>query len=90
MVAHLGMVAATAMGGMVSGMMVGDALGAIPMKIAVPATSNSSTPKATANGRPVSKNPSPRQSLFLSAFFVIAAMAILVFGDRFLKDARIG
>lgn len=90
MVAHLGMVAATAMGGAVTGMMVGDTLGAIPTKTAVPASSNSSTPKATADGKPVGSNPTPRQSLWLAAFFVIGAMAVLVFGDRFLKDARIG
>lgn len=90
MVAHLGMVAATTMGGVVTGMMVGDTLGAIPTKTAVPATSNSSSPKATADGKPVSKQSTPRQSLWLSAFFVVGAMAVLVFGDRILKDARIG
>jgi hypothetical protein len=90
MLASMGMTAATTLGGVVTGMMVGDAMGAIPTKVAVPATSNNATPKATANGKPVSSNMSPRQSLWLSAFFVVGAIAVLVFGDRFLKDARIG
>lgn len=86
----MGITAATTLGGVVTGMIVGDTLGAIPSKTTVPATSQASTPKSTASGKPVSKNPTPRQSLWLSAFIVVAAVAALIFGDRFLKDARIG
>lgn len=86
----MGMVAATALGGTVAGMMVGDALGAVPTKVAVPATSNSSKAKATASGAPAGGAPTPRQSLFLSAFIVVGAIGVLLAGSRALKDARIG
>lgn len=80
---------ASLMTGVVSGMIVGDALGAIPGKTTAPATSASSTPRATADGKPVSSTQTPRQSLFLSAVFVVSAIAILLLGSRALKDARI-
>ena len=82
--------AAMSLGGMVTGMYVGDILGAVPTKAAVPATGASATPKATADGTPVSGVQTPRQSLFLAAGYVIAAVVVLLLGSRFLKDARIG
>lgn len=82
--------AAMAFSGVVSGMIVGDTLNAMPTKAAVPATGASSTPKATADGTPVSGAQTPRQSLFLAASYVVVAVFILLAGSRFLKDARIG
>lgn len=82
---------ASTMGGVVTGMIVGDSLGAIPQAAAVPATSSSAAPKVTAEGTPVSgNNVTARQTVFMSAGYVIAAMAILLLGSRFLRDARIG
>jgi len=86
----LGIVAATTLGGVVTGLMVGDALGAVPTRVAVPATSNSAKAKATASGVPVGGAPTPRQSLFLSAFVVVAAVGVLIVGSKVLKDARVG
>lgn len=85
----LGVAAVTALGGAVSGMMVGDALGSIATTAAVPATSNSAKAKATANGQPVNPAPSAKQSLWHSAFIVVAAIAVLLLGSRALRDARI-
>lgn len=90
MVAHLGLTAATTLLGVSTGMIVGDSLGAIPSKAAVPATSNSAVPKATADGTPVNGTPTARQSLFTSALIVLFAIAVLLLGSRALKDARIG
>lgn len=84
------MSAATLLGGTVAGMIVGDSLNAIPQRATVPATSSSSTPKATASGKAVSGDLTPRQNVWGAAFIVLGALALLVFGDRFLKDARIG
>jgi len=86
----IGTTIASAIGGTVMGYAVGDAMGAIPTKVAVPAVSNASTPKATADGKPVGNTQTARQSLFTSALIVVAGVAVLIFGDRFLKDARIG
>lgn len=71
-------------------MIVGDAMGAVPMKATVPATSNSATAKQTADGKPVSSSTTARQSLWMSAFYVVGAIVVLIAGSRFLKDARIG
>lgn len=81
---------ASTLGGTVTGMIVGDAMGAVPQTAAVPATSSSAAPKVTAEGTPVSSNVTARQTVFMSAGYVIAAMAILLLGSRFLRDARIG
>lgn len=78
------------LGGTVTGMMVGDAMGALPQRATVPATSNSSTAKQDGNGKPLSKTPTAKQSLWLSAFYVVGAIGILLLGSRALQDARIG
>lgn len=71
------------------GIAVGDMLGAVATTSAVPATSSSSKPsKATADGTPVGAQ-TPRQSLYVSAAYVVAAIAVLLFGSRFFKNARI-
>jgi len=80
---------ASLMVGTVSGMIVGDVLGAIPTPAAVPATSSAAKPKTTAAGTPVTGDMTARQIVFLSAFYVIVAMLILILGARVLKDARI-
>jgi len=84
--------AVTTLGSVVTGMMVGDAMGAIPMKSSsgIPATSHSATTKTTANGKTVASTETPRQLLLLGGFYVVAAMAVLFGGSKFLKDARIG
>jgi hypothetical protein len=71
-------------------MIVADSMGAIAMKTATPATSNSASAKSDATGKPVSKAPSPTQSLYTSGLIVVGAIAVLLFGSRALKDARIG
>jgi hypothetical protein len=81
---------ATTLGGAVTGMFVGDAMKAVPQKTAMPATSNSASTKTTADGAIVSKTQTARQSLWLSGFIVVAAIATLIGGSRVLKDARIG
>lgn len=83
--------AASLIGGTVTGMMVGDTLGAIPTKVSVPATGNggAAAPKATASGAPVSAATTPRQHLFTSAGIVVGAIVVLLFGSRLLRDARI-
>jgi hypothetical protein len=85
-----GAYAATLIGGTVSGMIVGDAMGAVPMKSTFPATSSSSVPKTTADGKAVSSNVTPRQHLYMSAAYVVGAIAVLLLGSRALRDARIG
>lgn len=82
---------ASVIGGTVTGMYVGDSLGAVPTRVAVPATGSggAATAKATANGTPVNPNTTPRQHLFTSAAVVIAAIAVLLLGSRALRDARI-
>lgn len=72
------------------GIMIGDMLGAVPGPAAVPATSSSSAPRATADGAPVNSTLTPRQTVFSAAAIVVVALAILLFGSRVLKDARIG
>lgn len=82
--------AAYSLGGIVTGYAVADALGAVPTKVAAPAISNAAAPKATVDGKAVTGQPTARQSLFTSALLVVGAIVILLFGNRFLKDARIG
>ncbi len=82
--------AAMALAGVVGGGIASDTLAAVPTAANVPATGASSRPKATADGTPVGGAQTPRQALFLSAAYVVVALAILLFGARFLKDARIG
>ncbi len=72
------------------GYAVADAMGAVPTKVAAPATSNAATPRATADGVIATSTPTARQSLFTSALIVVVGLVVLVFGDKFLKDARIG
>lgn len=79
----------TLLGGVVTGMIVGDAMGAVATKATVPATSNSATAKATGDGTPVGKT-TARQSLYHSGLIVVAAVGVLLLGSKFLKDARIG
>jgi len=81
---------ATGLGGAVTGMYVGDMMGAVPQKAAVPATSNSATSKVTGNGGIVSGGTTARQSLWYSAVIVLGAIGVLIGGSRVLKDARIG
>ncbi len=90
MVASLGITAATTMSGLTTGAVVGGALDAIPTTANVPATGSSAKPKVTGNGTPVNSTATPRQSLHMSAAIVIAALAVLVLGSRYFKDARIG
>lgn len=90
MVASLGLTAATTMGGLTGGMVMGETLGAIPTTANVPATGGSAKPKVTASGTPVNPTATPRQSLWMSAAIVIGALCILVLGSRYFKDARIG
>lgn len=78
------------LGGVVTGMIVGDSMGAIPTRAAVPATGNNAKPKATASGKPVSNTTTARQSLYHSAMIVVGAIVVLLLGSRALKDARIG
>lgn len=78
------------MGGMVSGMIVADAMGAVPMRTAIPATNNASSAKTDAAGKPVSSNATARQTLWMSAGIVVIALLVLLMGGRVLKDARIG
>lgn len=85
----LGMVAATTLGSVVTGMYVGDAMGAVATTAAVPATSGAAKPKADATGRPVNPTPTAKQSLFMSAAIVVGAIAVLLLGSRALRDARI-
>jgi len=85
----LGVTAVTTLGGVVSGMMVGDALGAIATTAAVPATNNSARAKATATGQPLNSQPTAKQSLWMSAMIVVGAIAVLLLGSRALRDARI-
>ena len=82
---------ASVLGGTVTGMYVGDTLGAVPTRVAVPATGagGAAQAKATANGVPVNPNTTPRQHLFTSAAIVVAAIAVLLLGSRFLREARI-
>lgn len=82
---------ASLLSGMVPGMMVGDVLGSVPQEANVPATSASAKPKVVSDGTPVSTSgPSARQSLWMSAFIVLLAMGILVFGASKLDGIRIG
>lgn len=78
------------MGGMVGGMMVGDMMGAFPTRVAVPATTNASSAKADATGKPVASTATARQTLWISAAIVVVAVIVLLLGGRVLKDARIG
>lgn len=82
--------AAMALGGIVAGTAVADVLGSVPTRANVPATSSSAKPMATADGTPVNTSQTPRQTLFLSALIVVAAMLVLLAGARFFRDARIG
>lgn len=77
--------------GTATGTVAGDVLGAVPVDANVPATSASSKPKVVSNGAPVSTSePSARQSLWMSAAIVLAAMGILVLGAKKLDGIRIG
>jgi len=80
---------ASLMSGTVTGMMVGDSLGAIPTSANVPATSASANPQVTGDGMPVPNTTSPRTHLTVSALMVVAAIVVLFAGSRFLRDARI-
>jgi len=82
--------AASLVGGTVAGMIIGDNLGAVATPAPVPATSSSAKPKATANGKPVTGDVTARQTVFLAAGYVVAALAVLLLGARVFKDARIG
>lgn len=85
----LGAYSAALVSGTVGGMIVGDTLGAVATAANVPATSSSATPKATANGTPVSGAVTPRQTVFTSAAIVVGALAFLLLGSRVFKNARI-
>jgi hypothetical protein len=78
------------LGGTVTGMIVADAMGAVPTKQAVPATTNAAKAKTDVAGKPVSSSATPRQTLWMSAAIVVGALGVLVFGSNVLKDARIG
>lgn len=88
----LGEAIASTFMGVTVGSAVGDMLGAIPIRESsptVPATTGDARPRQTASGKVVSGGPTPKESLWFSAAIVVAAMVVLVFGDRILKDARI-
>lgn len=84
---------ASLLGGTVSGMIVGDAMSAVPTRVAVPATGSGGAAipaKATGTGTPVNSNTTtPRQHLYTSAAIVVGAIVILLAGSRALRDARI-
>lgn len=87
----IGPYVASLAGGTATGMMVGDMLGSVPQEANVPATSASAKPKVVSDGTPVpTTGPTARQSLWMSAAIVLAAMAILVFGAKKLDGIRIG
>lgn len=82
---------ASVVGGTTVGTMAGDTLGAVPVAANVPATSASSKPKVVSDGAPVQTSaPTARQSLWMSAAIVLAAMGLLVFGAKKLDGIRIG
>lgn len=72
--------------------MYSSALGAIPLtdKNAAPQTSGAAAPKTTADGTVATTDGDARTILHVSAVFVLASLAVLAFGSRFFKDARIG
>ena len=70
-------------------MIVGDSLGAVPVKESNPATTASAAPKTT-GGSKVKSSATPKQALWLSAGYVVIAVATLLLGSRALRDARIG
>jgi hypothetical protein len=84
---------ASLLGGTVSGMIVGDSLGAVPTKTTVPATGSGGAAipaKSTANGTPVNPTQTPRQLLHFAAAYVVGAILVLLLGSRALRNARIG
>lgn len=97
----MGMTAAKVLGGVVVGGAIGDLLGAVPTKGNAPDTGSgislkgspstgfNAVPQVTGDGTPVNPAPTAKESLWTSALIVVAAMAILLFGSRALKDARI-
>lgn len=83
---------ATLVGGVVTGMIVGDSLGAMGQSY-MPAAQASAVPQTAAptrrDGSPAAPAPTARDTLHLSAFFVIGALVFLIFGSRALKGARV-
>ncbi len=87
----LGGYVASLAAGTATGTVAGDVLGSVPVAATVPATSASAKPKVVSDGTPVNPSgPSPRQSLWMSAAIVLAAMGLLVFGAQKLDGIRIG
>lgn len=77
--------------GVVGGMAYGNALGAIPMRddSAAPQTSGAAAPKTTADGTPVSGTTDATGIVHIGAILVLLSLAVLMFGSRFFKDARV-
>jgi len=81
---------ASTIGGTVAGTALADALAAVPTKTALPAVTGAAVAKTTADGKPVSGNVTPRQTLFIAAGYVVLAILFLLGGSRIFRDARIG